>query len=94
MVIGLAVERPDIAAFNATTAWATGYLVNSPVRICYLAWFAALRRLPPVAASTSVLLVPLTGSISAPVRLAEPLGMREVLAMTFTLGGAVLALWK
>jgi drug/metabolite transporter (DMT)-like permease len=94
VVIGLIFKRPNIAALNVTGAWAMSYMVTFPMAICYLTWFAALRRLPPAAASTSMLLVPLTGIISASLLLGEPLGMREMLAMTLTLGGVVLALRK
>ena len=71
-----------------------GYMVIFAMAICTLTWFAALRRLPPAAASTSMLLVPVTGIISASLLPGEPLGVREVLAMTLTLGGVVLALRK
>ena len=60
--------------------------------ICYLTWFVALRRLSPAVASTGMLLVPLTGTLSASLALGEPLGAREVLATALTLGGVVLAL--
>ena len=62
---GLTFERSNFAAFDATSAWAMGYMVIFSMAICTLAWFAALRRLPPAAASTSMLLVRVTGIISA-----------------------------
>ena len=71
---------------------AMAYMAILPMGICYLTWFEALRRLPPAVASTSMLLVPLTGILSASLMLGEPLGIREVLAMTLTLSGVVLAL--
>jgi drug/metabolite transporter (DMT)-like permease len=48
--------------------------------------------LPPVAASTSMLLVPLIGILSAALLLGEPLGPRQMLALALTLGSVVLAL--
>jgi drug/metabolite transporter (DMT)-like permease len=57
-----------------------------------LTWFEALRRLPPAIASTGMLLVPLIGSISAAALLGEPIGLREAMAITFTLAGITLAL--
>jgi len=68
------------------------YMATFAMGICYLTWFAALRRLSPAVASTGMLLVPLTGTLSASLALGEPLGAREVLAMALTLGGVVLAL--
>jgi drug/metabolite transporter (DMT)-like permease len=94
VALGLAVERPDLAALDAAGFWAMAYMAVFPMGICYLTWFVALRRLPPAAASTSMLLVPLTGMLAAALFLGEPIGARETLAMVFTLGGVVLALWK
>lgn len=74
--------------------WAFAYITLIPMAACFLTWFEALRRLPPVAASTSMLLVPLIGILSASFLLGEPLGPREMLAMALTLGGVVLALSK
>jgi drug/metabolite transporter (DMT)-like permease len=94
VAIGLLFERPNVAALNAAGAWAMSYMVMFPMAIRYLTWFAARRCLPPAAPSTSTLLVPLTGIISASLLPGEPLGSREALAMTLTLGGVVRALLK
>jgi drug/metabolite transporter (DMT)-like permease len=94
MAIGLAVERPDVAALGNAGFWAMAYMVVFPMSVCYLTWFSALRRLPPAAASTTMLLVPLTGILSAALLLGEPIGVREALAMALTLGGVLLALRK
>ena len=94
LVIGILAEHPDVPALRGIAAWALGYTILVPMGICYLSWFAALRRLPPAAASTTMLLVPLTGIIFASLLLAEPFGGREILAMVLTLGGVVLALQK
>jgi drug/metabolite transporter (DMT)-like permease len=59
--------------------------------ICYLGWFAAIKRLSPAMASTAMLLVPLLGVISAAPILGERLGARERLALALTLGGVALA---
>jgi drug/metabolite transporter (DMT)-like permease len=81
-------------ALRSASAWAFVYVTLIPMAACFLTWFEALRRLPPVAASTSMLLVPLIGILSATLFLGEPLGPREMLAMALTLGGVVLALRK
>ncbi|HZF77363.1 MAG TPA: DMT family transporter [Acetobacteraceae bacterium] len=62
-----------------------------PLALCYLAWFAALRRLPAGAAAAGTLLTPVVGVFSAAVALGEPLGLREVLALGLTVSGVVLA---
>jgi drug/metabolite transporter (DMT)-like permease len=92
VIIGVTLERPNVSAFTLDGLLAMAYMVVLPMGICYLTWFEALRRLPPAVASTSMLLVPLTGIVSASLLLGEPLGMREMLAMALTLGGVVLAL--
>jgi drug/metabolite transporter (DMT)-like permease len=89
---GLTFERPSFAALDAASPWAMGYMVILPMAICTLTWFAALRRLPPAAASTSMLLVPVRGIISGSLLLGEPLGARGALAMTLALGRVVVTL--
>jgi drug/metabolite transporter (DMT)-like permease len=93
-IIGLVFERPNFAALTPTAFGTFCYMAIFPMGVCYLTWFAALRRLPPAAASTGMLLVPLLGSILAAVLLGEPFGPRQILAMALTLGGVTLALQK
>ena len=94
VAIGLAIESPSVGALDTAGLWAMAYMAVVPMGICYLTWFAALRRLPPAAAAVGTLLVPLTGILSAAALLGEPLGGRQALAMVLTLGGVVLALRK
>lgn len=94
LILGVVFERPDYGALTASGVACLVYMTLVPMGICYLTWFETLRRLPPSAASTGMLLVPLIGVISAAIILGEPLGMREVVAMALTLGGVTLALRK
>jgi probable blue pigment (indigoidine) exporter len=55
-------------------------------------WFAALERLPAATASIGTLLVPVIGVLAAAAMLHEPLGVRELVALVFTLGGVAVAL--
>ena len=59
--------------------------------LCYLAWFAALRRLPASLASLGTLLTPVVGVASAALVLGEPFGWREASALGLTLAGVALA---
>jgi drug/metabolite transporter (DMT)-like permease len=70
------------------------YIVLGPMGICYLAWFATLRRLPAATAAVSTLSVPIIGVVVAVIILGEPLGFREAIAMALTLAGVALALQK
>jgi drug/metabolite transporter (DMT)-like permease len=92
--LGLLFEKPDLSALSPL-GWASmAYMTAVPMGICYLGWFAAIKRLPPAKASTAMLLVPLVGVISAAPILGERLGAREGLALALTLGGVALAVRK
>jgi len=92
VALGLAFEHPAIANVSPT-AWALMlYMTAVPMGLCYMTWFAALRRLPPTTASLATLLTPVIGVVSAALVLGEPLGTRELVAFTLTLAGVALAL--
>jgi drug/metabolite transporter (DMT)-like permease len=60
--------------------------------VCYLTWFAALRRLPPATAAVGMLLVLLIGIVSSGPLFGEPLGLHELVAVALTLGSITVAL--
>jgi drug/metabolite transporter (DMT)-like permease len=92
VIAGLLIEHPDFTALN-TAGWAVLiYMTVVPMGVCYLAWFATLRHLPPEVASIGMLLVPIMGIVAAALALGEPLGWRETAAMALTLSGVALAL--
>jgi drug/metabolite transporter (DMT)-like permease len=93
-VFGWFFEHPDLSALTPTGAKIMLYMTLVPMGLCYITWFAALRRLPPAAASVATLLTPVVGVISAAVALGEPLGAREFLAMGLTLSGIATVLRK
>ncbi len=94
LVIGLLFEKPDFTALSPTGMGVMIYMTFIPMGLCYLTWFAALRKLPPATASTAMLLVPLLGVIFAALLIGEPLGLREISALALTLAGITLALQK
>ncbi|MGX9965856.1 DMT family transporter [Roseomonas sp. F4] len=87
----LIFETPDFGALSGLDWAVMVYGGVGPLGLCYLAWFAALRRLPAAAASSGTLLTPVIGVASAALLLGEPLGLREVAALSLTIGGVVLA---
>ena len=91
-VIGLAFEHPRFFAPTSGQLALLAYMIVLPMAICYLTWFAALKRLAPSTASTAMLLVPIVGVVSAVIILGEPLGARVILSMALTLSGVALAL--
>jgi probable blue pigment (indigoidine) exporter len=91
LVLAMLVERPSLAAIDlrgwlALTASGVGAL-----GVGYVAWFAALQRLPASLAATGSLLVPVVGVLISAFALGEPLGLRECSALALTLGGVVIA---
>ncbi|HRO58133.1 MAG TPA: DMT family transporter, partial [Burkholderiaceae bacterium] len=92
VVIGLVFEEPDLGALSARGWAAMVYMAAVPMALCYLAWFTALRHVPPTTASMATLLIPIIGIGSASIALGEPLGFRELVALILTLAGVALAL--
>ncbi|WP_321798985.1 DMT family transporter [Caballeronia sp. J97] len=92
IALGLYIEHPVFSALGPD-GWAVlVYMSLVPMAVCYLAWFATLRRLPADVASIGMLLVPIMGIVAAALTLGEPLGAREAIAMALTLSGVALAM--
>jgi drug/metabolite transporter (DMT)-like permease len=92
VLLGWFIEHPNYSALHAD-GWAVLiYMSLVPMAVCYLAWFATLRRLPADIASIGMLLVPIMGIVAAAISLGEPLGMREAVAMALTLSGVAIAM--
>jgi drug/metabolite transporter (DMT)-like permease len=87
VALGLAFEHPRIDALSARGAALMTYMTIVPMGVCYLTWFAALRRLPGETASMATLLTPVIGVIAAAVALGEPFGARQVAALVLVIGG-------
>lgn len=94
LVLGLLFEQPRLANVTPLGWTLIVYMTIVPMGLCYLCWFAALRRLPPQLASITTLLTPIIGVLAAVPVLGEPFGMREGLALGLTLAGVALALWR
>lgn len=92
VAFGLFFERPALSILSATGWTVMIYMTIVPMGVCYLTWFAALRRLPPAMASVATLLTPVVGVLAAAFVLGEPLGIKELSAMGLTLGGVALAM--
>ena len=91
-IVGLALERPQLAALSPV-GWASMvYMTLIQFCLCYVCWFAALERLPAATASIGTLLVPVVGVLGASAMLNEPLGLREIAVLAFTVGGVAVAL--
>lgn len=91
-VAAVVFDQPDLAGVSATSWALLIYGGVGPLGLCYLAWFAALKRLPASAAASGTLLTPVVGVLGAVAFLGEALGWREVLALGLTISGVLLAL--
>jgi drug/metabolite transporter (DMT)-like permease len=85
-------EAPRPASWSAQSWWLMLYGGLGPLGLCYLAWFAALKRLPASAAAAGTLLTPVVGVTAAGFFLGEPLGLRELASLGLIIGGVVLAI--
>jgi drug/metabolite transporter (DMT)-like permease len=89
--LALVIDPPAFGALSVQ-GWALiGYGGVFALGLCYLSWFAALRRLPASLASMGTLLTPMVGVAGAAIVLGEPFGWREATALGLTLSGVALA---
>jgi drug/metabolite transporter (DMT)-like permease len=88
---GIVFERPDVAALNAGGWAAMAYGAVGQFCIAYVAWFAALERLPASVAATVTMLAPVIGVTVSAAWLGEPLGAAKIAALALTIAGVVLA---
>jgi drug/metabolite transporter (DMT)-like permease len=94
LILGIVFERPNYTAISPIGLACFVYMTLVPMGLCYVTWFETLRRLPPVSASTGMLLVPVLAIIAAAIILGEPLGLRELTAIVLTLSAVTLALQR
>lgn len=92
VVLALIFERHQIGPLSLTGLGAMAYMTLIPMAVCYLSWFAALRRLPASTAALGMLLVPIIGTAGAALVLGEPLGPRQILAFALVISGVALGL--
>jgi drug/metabolite transporter (DMT)-like permease len=90
-VVGFFIETSH---WNAVTNIGWLLIVYSTVIqfcVAYVAWFAALARLPASVAAIGTMAVPVIGVVASAIALQEPLGPGQIAALVFTLAGVVLA---
>ena len=89
-LVGLA-SRATISALSATGWSLLVYMTLIQFCIAYVCWFAALDRLPASVAAIGTMAVPVIGVVISAIALHEPLGVGQIAALIFTLGGVALA---
>ena len=90
-LVGLCVETTDLAAVTPLGWYLLFYSTVIQFCIAYVSWFAALARLPASVAAIGTMAVPVIGVVTSAVALHEPLGVGQIAALIFTLGGVALA---
>lgn len=91
MVAGLAIETTHLEKVTATGWWLLFYSTVIQFCVAYVAWFAALARLPASVAAIGTMAVPVIGVVASAIALAEPLGPGQIAALVLTLAAVVLA---
>lgn len=93
LAVAAAVMDPPALMALSWPGWAlVAYGGVFALGLCYLTWFATLRRLPATLATLGTLLTPVIGVASAALLLGEPFGWREAGALALTLAGVGLAI--
>src|ERR1700749_3258105 len=90
-VVGLLIETTDLGAVTQLGWLLLFYSTVVQFCIAYVAWFAALARLPASVAAIGTMAVPVIGVGTSGLALPEPLGIGQVAALIFTLAGVALA---
>jgi len=91
LLLGLAFETAHIERVTTLGCWLLLYTTVSQFCIAYVSWFAALARLPASIAAIGTMAAPVIGVVTSAIALGEPLGVTQIAALAFTLGGVVLA---
>jgi drug/metabolite transporter (DMT)-like permease len=90
-IAGLLFETADFAGLSGNGWLLFGYSTVVQFCIAYVAWFAALARLPASVAAIGTMAVPVIGVTASAIALHEPLGIGQIAALIFTLAGVALA---
>jgi drug/metabolite transporter (DMT)-like permease len=90
-VVGFFIEQSHWDAVS-NVGWLL-IIYSTVIQFCvaYVAWFAALARLPASVAAIGTMAVPVIGVVASAIALHEPLGPGQIAALVFTLAGVVLA---
>jgi len=90
-VVGLLIETSHWKAVTELGWLLVIYSTVVQFCIAYVAWFAALARLPASVAAIGTMAVPVIGVVASALALHEPLGVTQMVALVCTLAGVVLA---
>ncbi|MEA2885104.1 MAG: hypothetical protein QOH32_4360 [Bradyrhizobium sp.] len=90
-LVGLVIETSNWHAVTSIGWLLVVYSTVIQFCVAYVAWFAALARLPASVAAIGTMAVPVIGVVASALALHEPLGPGQIAALIFTLAAVVLA---
>jgi probable blue pigment (indigoidine) exporter len=94
LIASFALEHADLLAMPWFGWAALAYTAAMSMGICYLTWFAALRRLDAGTAAIGTLLTPIIGVTASAVAIGETLSFPQLGSLVLIVGGIVLATWQ
>jgi drug/metabolite transporter (DMT)-like permease len=90
-IVGVLIETSHLGAIDEIGWMLLFYSTVVQFCVAYVAWFAALARLPASIAAIGTMAVPVIGVVVSALALHEPLGPGQIAALIFTLAGVALA---
>jgi drug/metabolite transporter (DMT)-like permease len=90
-IAGLLIETTHLGVLTETGWMLLFYSTVVQFCVAYVAWFAALARLPASIAAIGTMAVPVIGVVVSALALHETLGPGQIAALIFTLAGVALA---
>jgi drug/metabolite transporter (DMT)-like permease len=90
LVVGLLFEHPHFATLPLIGWIAMTYTALISMGLCYLLWFAAVRRLRASTAAIGTLLTPVIGVLASTLTLGDPLTITQLLSLGLVAGGILL----
>ena len=91
LAASLVLEHPHLLGMHWFGWAALTYTAVVSLGICYLMWFAALRRLEASTAAIGTLLTPIVGVLASGIALGEPLLFPQFASLALVVFGIVLA---
>jgi drug/metabolite transporter (DMT)-like permease len=87
----LVLEDPHLLEMHWFGWAALSYTAAVSLGICYITWFAALRRLEAGTAAIGTLLTPIIGVVASAISLGEPLLLPQFASLALVVTGIILA---
>jgi len=89
---GLVFEAADFGALPLIGWAALAYTALVSMGMCYVLWFAAVKRLKPSSAAVGTLLTPVIGVAASSLALGDPLTTGQAVSLALVAGGIILAI--